>query len=104
MTDIESKLREFRPRRPAAIPDERLMVLRGPLWVAVAAGAAAVMFVTAHVQKPTPVPPTSPSARLGALTAVALGDPDQLDAVLTRLSGEVLPEVYDALQPAKELR
>src|SRR5438270_588844 len=56
MNDIESRLREFRPRRPAAIPDERLQLLRGPIWVAVAAGMAAVMLIATWIRGPRPEP------------------------------------------------
>jgi hypothetical protein len=103
--DIESRLGNFRPRRPAAIPDERLQRLRGPIWVAVAAGLAATMFVSARLQSPgkLPAPPgavTVSAARsvptLGALTALAVERPDELDAALARISRETLPDVAQA--------
>jgi len=109
--DLESRLGKFRPRRPAAIPDERLQRLRGPIWVAVAAGLAAAMLIAARLQSPgkLPEPPgavTVDAARsaptLGALTALALERPDDLDAALARISRETLPDVTQpggVLQP-----
>jgi hypothetical protein len=95
--DVENRLHQFRPRRPAAIPDERLQLLRGPIWVAVAASTAAVMLIVTLVRKPqsAPVPAVSasPDATLGELTALALEDPDRFDAVLTRMSPDLLLDV-----------
>src|SRR5215813_11497944 len=96
--DIESRLREFRPRRPAMIPDERLQLLRGPIWIGVAAVLAAAMLIAVRMQRPSP--PVTPT--LGALTAIALERPDDLDAVLTEISRTSLPDVTrpgGALQP-----
>lgn len=98
LDEIERRLREFRPRRPAAIPDERLQRLRGPIWVAVAAMAAAIL-IAARLRSPSTqeVAPT-----LGTLTAIALERPDDLDAVLTGISRTSLPDVTrpgGALQP-----
>ena len=109
MTDIEARLKEFRPRRPAALPDERLQRLRGPIWLAVAAGMAAVMLIATWVRGPRPErADTMPaSLTLGPMTAFALANPDRLDAALTRMSPAVLPDVRDALSgpvPSKESR
>ena len=100
MDDLEAKLREFRPRRPAMIPDERLQLLRGPIWVAAVAAIAAVMLIASWIERPRPQP--APPATLGALTTLALESPDQLDTVLTRMSGTLLPDVHDALSPARQ--
>lgn len=91
MTDIESRLREFHPRRPAAIPDERLQVLRGPIWLAVAAGLAAVMLVALWMR--TPQRPPGISDTLGALTQIALERPQDFDSELARISAVSLPDV-----------
>ena len=100
--DIEARLREFRPKRPAAIPDERLQRLRGPIWLGVAAGMAAVIFISARLQSPgkLPAPPgavTVGAARsaptLGELTSLAIERPEDLDAALARISRETLPDV-----------
>ena len=95
MNDIESRLREFRPRRPAAIPDERLQLLRGPIWVAVAAGMAAVMLIAVWIKTPAKPPQEErqPSITLGALTTIAVEHPEQLDAALTEMSRTALPDV-----------
>ena len=89
--DLESRLREFRPRRPAMIPDERLQRLRGPIWVAVAAGLAAAMFVAARMHRPSTREAITPT--LGTLTTIALEHPDDLDAALTEISRTSLPDV-----------
>ena len=92
--DLESRLREFRPRRPAMIPDERLQRLRGPIWIGVAAGMAAAMFVAARLHAPAPVPaPRGPDVTLGTLTTIALERPDDLDAALAEISRTSLPDV-----------
>ena len=89
--DIESRLREFRPRRPAMIPDERLQLLRGPMWIAVAATLAAAMLIVAWLRSPPT--PSAAAPTLGTLTAVAAKHPDDLDAVLTEISRTSLPDV-----------
>lgn len=99
MDDFESRLREFRPRRPAAIPDTRLQLLRGPIWIAVAAGMAAVMLIAAWLKAPaTPQTAAEPSTSftLGALTTMAVERPEEFDAALTRLSRTSLPDVTEA--------
>jgi hypothetical protein len=101
MDDIESRLRQFRPRRPAVIPDERLQLLRGPMWIAVAAGMAAVMLIAARIQKSADVPSAAPLT-VSELTTLALERPDDFDAVLSRMSRTLLPDVTapgGALQP-----
>ena len=101
MDDIEARLRQFRPRRPASIPDERVQLLRGPVWLAVAAGMAAVMFIATWIRGPrqqAPVDVAPPAAiTLGSLTTFALDNPDQLDVTLTRMSARLLPDVHDGL-------
>src|SRR5438876_4068825 len=97
MNDIESRLRQFRPRRPAVIPDERLQLLRGPIWVAVAAGMAAVMLIASWMQRPAQPQQVQPvaSITLGALTTIAVEHPEQLDAALTEMSRTALPDVTE---------
>jgi hypothetical protein len=97
MNDIESRLRQFRPRRPAAIPDERLQLLRGPIWMAVAAGMAALMLIATWMQRPPQPQQVRPAASvtLGALTTIAVEHPEQLDAALTELSRTTLPDVTE---------
>jgi len=90
--DIEARLREFRPRRPAVIPDERLQRLRGPIWLGVAAGMAAAMLVASRLQKPAPPPQQPPAVTLGALNSL-VHNPDALDAALREISRTTLPDV-----------
>jgi len=110
---LEKRLREFRPRRPAAIPDERLQLLRGPIWVVLAAAMAAAMLIAVRLHGPSTssqrelaVPPvdivdTVDIVTLGAMTTIAAEHPDQLDTVLTQLSRTTLPDVA---QPGGVLR
>src|SRR4051812_10641007 len=88
MDEFESRLRQFRPRRPAAIPDERLQLLRGPIWVAVAAGIAAVMLIATWLRTPEPRP-----AGALALTMLALDNPEAFDTALAEISRSSLPDV-----------
>jgi hypothetical protein len=92
--DVEARLRQFRPRRPAAIPDERLQLLRGPIWVVAAAGIAAVMLIAARLQKPADIRrPEAAPVNVRELTTLALEKPGDFDAVLSRMSRELLPDV-----------
>jgi hypothetical protein len=90
MDDFESRLREFRPRRPAAIPDRRLQLLRGPIWVAVAAGMAAVMLVATWMKAPST---DRPPVGAAILTTLALEHPEAFDAALAEISRASLPDV-----------
>ena len=105
MNDIEFRLREFRPRRPAPIPDEHWQLSRGPLWLAVAVGLAAAILIVARMQtQPRPQqPPVQRAAdiSLGALTTMAVERPAEFDAALTRMSRASLPDVR---QPGGALR
>ena len=104
MNEIESRLRQFRPRRPAMIPDQRLQLLRGPIWIAVAAGIAAVMLIASWIERPArpeAVQP-DPSVTLGQLTTLALENPEAFDAALAQISRASLPDVTQpggVLQP-----
>jgi hypothetical protein len=88
LNEFEAQLREFRPRRPAAIPDERLQRLRGPIWVAVAAGIAAAMLIATWLRAPALRPVDA-----AALTTLALENPAAFDAALTQMSRTSLPDV-----------
>lgn len=103
MSDIESRLREFRPRRPAAIPDERLQLLRGPIWLAVAAALAAAMLIATFIRRPIqPSHPAPDVDTIETLTRLAIEQPDEFDAVMARISAASLPDVTrpgSALEP-----
>jgi hypothetical protein len=90
MDEFESRLRQFRPRRPAAIPDERLQLLRGPIWLAVAAGMAAALLIAAWWRTPST---RQASLDAAALTTLALENPEAFDAELSRISQTSLPDV-----------
>src|SRR4051794_30596982 len=90
MDDVESRLREFRPRRPAAISDTPLQLLRGPIWVAAAVGIAAVMLVATWMKTPST---DQPPAGAASLTTLALEHPDAFDAALAQISRTSLPDV-----------
>jgi hypothetical protein len=97
MNDIEFRLREFQPRRPAPIPDEHVQLSRGPLWLAVAVGLTAAMLIVARMHT-HPMPQQPPVQRaaditLGALTTIAVEKPAEFDAALTRMSRASLPDV-----------
>ena len=99
MDDFENRLRGFKPRRPAAIPDERLQFLRGPVWLAVAAGMAAVMLIATWIQRPGRAPDAD---TIASLTRLALEQPAEFDAAMARISSESLPDVTrpgSALEP-----
>jgi hypothetical protein len=90
MTDFESRLRAFRPRRPATIPDVRLQLLRGPIWIGVAATIAAAMLIVTWLKAPSADPRRGDRM---SLTALALDNPDAFDAALEEISRAALPDV-----------
>ena len=97
--DVEARLREYRPRRPSAIPDERLQFLRGPVWLGVAAGMAAVMLIATWIKRPGPAPDAD---SIASLTRLALEQPAEFDDAMARISSESLPDVTrpgSALEP-----
>jgi hypothetical protein len=107
MEEFEARLREFKPRRPAALP-ERARGSRA-WWVgpAVAAGLAAAVALAVRdqpirselvrsdaTQDSGPATPARNAVpTVGSLTALALSDPAALDAALARISRESLPDV-----------
>jgi hypothetical protein len=96
--DIEFRLRTFRPRLPSPL-HERFVMRRSrvALLIAAAAGIAAGVLIVPRVERSSMPPPERvDSATLGTLTTLALADPDALDAVLTRISRESLPDVRRA--------
>src|SRR5215470_422211 len=97
--DIEARLREFRPRRPAPLQEHfELRRSRAPFWIVAAASAciAVVVLVGWRVRR-TPEPPLEPvEATLGSLTNLALGDPEKFDEALARISRTTLPDVERA--------
>jgi hypothetical protein len=88
LSELEARMREFRPRRPAAIPDERLQRLRGSTWAGVAAGIAAAMLIATWLRTPAPRPVDAV-----ALTTLALENPEAFDTLLMEVSRTSLPDV-----------
>jgi hypothetical protein len=93
--DIEFRLRTFRPRMPSPLPGRFVLRRsRAPFWtVAVAGIAAAVLIVLRVARSPVPLKDRIESATLGALTTLAISNPDELDAALARISPVSLPDV-----------
>ena len=96
--DIEFRLRAFRPRGPAPLP--AVFVLhrsRQPFWIAAGVGIAAAALVVLRIER-SPVVPVArvERATLGPLTTLAVGNPDEFDAAMTRISRESLPDVRQA--------
>lgn len=94
MDELEQVLRRFQPRRPRPLPDlERSRRWRPAVWVA-ASGLAAAMVIMVVQRRATPVV-EAPAAgvTLGTLNAYAIRGVEDLDAVLTRTSPAILPDV-----------
>lgn len=96
MDELEGLLRQFQPRRPRPLPEiARERRPQWPVWTAVSGFAAAVI-ILAIVARHDPAPAAErPQVliTLGALDARALANDDELDAVLTRASRGILPDV-----------
>ena len=92
--DIEFRLRTFRPRMPSPLP-ERFVLRRSraPLWTVAVAGIAAAVLIVSRARSPVPPKDLIESPTLGALTTLAIGNPDELDAALARISRVSLPDV-----------
>jgi hypothetical protein len=91
--DIESRLRTFRPRRPAPLLEHYVLRRsRAPFLIAAAAVIAVAVLVVSWIERRR-VAPAVDSATLGSLTALALDDPEEFDAALARISRASLPDV-----------
>lgn len=96
MDELEALLRQFQPRRPGPLPDiARPRRPRWPVWIAVPGIAAAVIVVAivARRERAPAVEISRVAITLGALNARVLNNDDELDAVLTRASRAILPDV-----------
>jgi hypothetical protein len=94
MDEFERVLRQFQPRRPRPLPDvEHSRRWRPVVWIA-ASGLAAAMVIMIVQRRATPVV-DAPAAgvTLGALNTYAIRSVEDLDAVLTRTSPTILPDV-----------
>jgi hypothetical protein len=95
MEELEDLLRQFQPRRPRPLPDvERLRRKRPVVWIAVSGVAAAIaMIIVQRETTPVAEVPQAGGVTLGALNAHAIKSIEDLDAVLTRTSPAILPDV-----------
>lgn len=95
MDDIEFRLRAFRPRQPAPLPEHFVIRRsRAPFWFAIAAGVAVAVLVGWRVERaPGRSPEQADGATLGPLTTLALNDPEAFDAAMARISRVSLPDV-----------
>jgi hypothetical protein len=93
--DIEFRLRTFRPRMPSPLPERFVQRRsRAPFWTGAVAGiAAAVLIVSRVARSPDPPKERIESPTLGALTTLAIDNPDELDTALARISRVSLPDV-----------
>jgi hypothetical protein len=94
-SDIEIRLRAFRPHRPKPIDEHfELRQSRAPFWLAVTAVVAAAVLVGWRVER-APRTPTDQveTPTLEPLTTLALTDPAEFDRALMRLSRASLPDV-----------
>ncbi len=98
---FEAFLRQFRPRRPGPLPDDRIVPRRPRRIAAIAAIAAGLAAVTAGVlmQLNRPADDRRPEASVtvtpaaAARAAVADWDSEALDRMLIDLSARALPDV-----------
>ena len=93
--DIEFRLRAFRPRRPAPLPEHFVLRRsRAPFLFAAAAAVAVAVLVVWRVERRSVVPAEPvDNATLASLTTLALNDPEEFDRSLARISRESLPDV-----------
>jgi hypothetical protein len=94
MDELEQVLRQFQPRRPRPLPDvEHSRRWRPVVWIA-ASGLAAALVIMVVQRRATPaVEAPATGVTLGALNAYAIRGVEDLDAVLTRTSPAILPDV-----------
>jgi hypothetical protein len=76
------------------IPADGRPLRRGSIWLAAAAGIAAVMVIATWLRAPAPVLPAAPMDR-AALTALAMEHPAAFDAALAEVSRASLPDVSE---------
>jgi len=103
--DIEFRLRAFRPRRPAPLPEHfALRRSRVPFLLTAAVAIAAMIVVALRVDRRPAVPVERvDTATLGPLTSLALSDPEAFDAALARISSVSLPDVERAGSALQQL-
>ena len=93
MDELETLLRQFRPRRPSPLPE----VERGrgrPIVRVVLAGIAAAVLILVGWREPLSVSDApAPAVTLGALAPYVFDESRDLESTLTRTSRVILPDV-----------
>ena len=98
---LEAFLRQFRPRRPGPLPDDRIAPRRPRRIAAIAAIAPGLAAVTAGLlmqwngpaDDPRPETTMTVTPAAAARAVVTDWDPEALDRMLIELSARALPDV-----------
>jgi hypothetical protein len=93
MDELEDVLRQFQPRRPRPLPAFEPSRRRPVVWIAASGLAAAILIIVAQRTAIPVVEMPDPGVTLGALNAYAIKSIEDLDAILTRTSPTILPDV-----------
>lgn len=94
MNDLESRLRQFQPRRPGPLPPlERGRGVRPLARVVLAGIAAAVVILVGWRARITVSDAPATAVTLGALTPYAIDESRDLESILMRTSHAILPDV-----------
>src|SRR5688572_14401012 len=94
MDELETLLRQFRPRRPGPLPDVEHGRGVRPLVRVVLGGIAAAVVILVGWRERISVSDAPPTAiTLGALTPYALDESRDLESILMRTSRAILPDV-----------
>src|SRR5262245_23632726 len=94
MDELETVLRQYRPRRPRPLPDvERGRGVRPIVRVALAGIAAAVAIIVGWRHPVDDSARPTPAVTLGALAPYVFDDSRDLESKLTYTSRRILPDV-----------
>ena len=94
MDELESLLRQFRPRRPAPLPDvEHGRGVRPAVRVVLAGIAAAVVILVGWRERISVSDAPGTAVTLGALAPYAIDESRDLESMLARTSRAILPDV-----------
>ena len=94
MDELETLLRQFRPRRPGPLPDvEDRRGSRRLVRVVLSGFAAAVAIIVGWRQPIHDSDRPKAAVTLGALTPYAIDEASDLDSLLTDTSRAILPDV-----------
>jgi hypothetical protein len=94
MDELETLLRQFRPRRPGPLPEFEPGRGVRPIVRVVLAGIAAAVLILVGWREPLSVSDASaPAVTLGALAPFVFDESRDLESTLTRTSRAILPDV-----------